>query len=428
MVGEKTTFEKIEIDTTYLIIGAMLLLGVCCTFLPLQIVAILMLGFTFLLCIKKNGVLALPVLLYYYNYFGDIAGIRTFYVCAILIVAFDIKSILKIKRDITLWLAVLVYFLYLVCVVSSIDIKAMIYSGIAIVSVLYAKKKLSTDEKTMRLFFCVFAMTAIVSYFTGLMNQNVYDSVLTLDGQVSNVIRGMGTFNDPNYMGVFYSVAVFAIVTLELFDKRLRVIIICTLYVMIATTLSMTAILGNAFFWIIYLLLTKKINLKTVIIIMIVAVVCSIIYQYGLSHRDIPYLGDLSARISDKLQNINNINSLTTGRTGHAEDHWNYYWSQNGIRMLIGGNCVNSLAIDPKIDTIAAHNEYVDLLLNVGVAGTAILILYLIKRMIQEYFNYRNNGCNRYALCVFIIKVIYAFYAATLTLFMENRFLLFYFL
>ena len=122
------------------------------------------------------------------------------------------------------------------------------------------------------------------------------------------------------------------------------------------------------------------------------------------------------------------MDSLTTGRSSHAEDHWNYYCKQNLWRMLIGGNCVNSLAIDPAIDTIAAHNEYVDLLLNVGFIGTFVLVLYLGKRLVQTYLDYRYNNNDKNALCVFMIKVVYVFYAATLTMFMENRFLLFYFL
>lgn len=325
-------------------------------------------------------------------------------------------------------MAVLVYFLYIICVVSSLNIKSMIYMGISVITILYAKKKLLSNEELLRLFFVIFGLTAVVSYFNGLFSQNIYDTVLILAGHASNVARTMGTFNDPNYMGLFYSVAVFSIISLELFDKRVRVILVCALYVMIATTLSMTAIIGNVLFWAIYLLVTKKINIKTFVTVLIVAAVCVGVYSYGLEHTNIPYLSDLSARISDKLQNAENMDSLTTGRSGHAEDHWNYYCKQNLWRMLIGGNCVNSLAIDPAIDTIAAHNEYVDLLLNVGFIGTFVLVLYLGKRLVQTYLDYRYNNNDKNALCVFMIKVVYVFYAATLTMFMENRFLLFYFL
>ena len=69
-----------------------------------------------------------------------------------------------------------------------------------------------------------------------------------------------------------------------------------------------------------------------------------------------------------------------------------------------------------------------DLLLNVGFIGTFVLVLYLGKRLVQTYLDYRYNNNDKNALCVFMIKVVYVFYAATLTMFMENRFLLFYFL
>ncbi len=428
MLDEGKVKAKSEINTDYIIMGAMLFAGACCTNIPSQITAIIVVGITCLLCLRGNGVLMLPLLLFYYNYFGDIVGIRTFYICAVLIVASDIKSVLRVNKDISLWLAVLVYFFYIVCVISSLNIKSMIYMGISVITILYTKKKLLSEGKLLRQFFMIFVLTAVVSYFNGLFSKNIYDTVLILGGHASNVARTMGTFNDPNYMGLFYSVAVFSMVSLELFDKKVRAILVCALYVMIATTLSITAIIGNILFWTIYLLVTKKINIKTLITVLLVAAVCVGLYSYGLKHTNIPYLSDLSARISDKLQNADNMNSLTTGRSGHAENHWNYYCEQNFLRMLMGGNCVNSLAIDPAIDTIVAHNEYVDLLLNVGFIGTFILVLYLGKRLVQEYFDYRYDNTNKNALCVFMIKVVYAFYAATLTMFMENRFLLFYFL
>lgn len=425
-IGKASSKSEINID--YFIIGAMLLVGACSTIVPIPIITIIVVSITILLCLRGNGVLMLPLLLFYYNYFGDIVGIRTFYICAVMIVVFDIKSVLQVNIDISLWLAIVVYFLYLICVVSSLNIKSAVYMGISIIMMLYTKKKLLENKDLMKMFFAIFGLTAVVSYFNGMFSQNIYDTVLILEGHASNVVRAMGTFNDPNYMGLFYSIAVFSMVSLELFDKKVRVFLICTLYVMIATTLSITAIIGNVIFWIIYFLLTKKINKKTFITILIVTMACIGLYLFGLQHTDIPYLSDLSARISDKIQYADNINSLTTGRSGHAEYHWNYYCQQNWLRMLIGGNCVNSLAIDPTIDTIVAHNEYVDLLLNVGFIGTFTLVLYLGKRLVQEYLDYKYDNNNKTALCIFMIKVVYAFYAATLTMFMESRFLLFYFL
>ena len=318
MLDEEKTNAKSGINISYIIIGVMLLVGACCTIVPSQITAIIVVGITCLLCLRGNGVLIIPLLLFYYNYFGDIAGIRTFYICAVLIVAFDIKSVLRVNKDISLWMAVLVYFLYIICVVYSLNIKSMIYMGISVITILYAKKKLLSNEELLRLFFVIFGLTAVVSYFNGLFSQNIYDTVLILAGHASNVARTMGTFNDPNYMGLFYSVAVFSIISLELFDKRVRVILVCALYVMIATTLSMTAIIGNVLFWAIYLLVTKKTNIKTFVTVLIVAAVCVGVYSYGLEHTNIPYLSDLSARISDKLQNAENMVSLTTGRSSHV--------------------------------------------------------------------------------------------------------------
>lgn len=426
--NENHNVFSLRLEVDLILLGALLVVGLLCSFFSPSIIAVVVTCITFVLCVRGNGVCVLPILLFYYNYFGYVAGIRTFYVCAILFIGFEIKRNLKIQKDVLLLMVLFVYSLYLLLVLSFLNIKSVIWVALAVITMLLAKKELLSDRERMKLFFKVFGLAALVSYFTGLFSENVYESVLILSGKASTVVRTMGTFNDPNYMGLFYSVAAFSIITLELFGKKLRIVIVGALYIMLATTLSMTAILGNIVFWIIYLLITKKLNLKTVLVIVAVIGISIGVYSYGITHQNVPYLGDLSARISDKLQNMDDFNSLTTGRAGHTKAHWEYYCNQNWFKILFGGNYVNSIAVDPHIDVIAAHNEYVDLLLNVGLIGTMILLGYLFRRLFQEYENYRRNRYNQQALCLFMVKVIYVFYAATLTMFMENRFLLFYFL
>lgn len=76
MLDEEKTNAKSGINISYIIIGVMLLVGACCTIVPSQITAIIVVGITCLLCLRGNGVLIIPLLLFYYNYFGDIAGIH----------------------------------------------------------------------------------------------------------------------------------------------------------------------------------------------------------------------------------------------------------------------------------------------------------------------------------------------------------------
>ena len=74
--------------------------------------------------------------------------------------------------------------------------------------------------------------------------------------------RFNATFEDPNYMGFFFTIAIFALVTLRLFDKKVRYVLIVVLYAMLITSLSVTAIVVNIAVWLFYLVIMKKLKIK----------------------------------------------------------------------------------------------------------------------------------------------------------------------
>lgn len=409
--------------------------------IPQTIQAVLLVCLLCMLFTTDCLYLVYPIVLFYYSDFGLLFGISVYRIFSILYI---FKAIINMriahnsiaanehsgKLRYNLVLVVMVFFLYNMLVMAFYNLRVSIFSMIDIISAILFAKEILADSNKFRKTFIVYSLTAIIAFFSGMIANNDTSAWQNISGTLVRITRFMATFNDPNYMGLFYSVAIFSIISLKLFSKKVRILIIAALYVMLATSLSITAIVGNVLFWIIYLAVTKKTSIKVIVPIVIVMVILGGLYQYSSSHRDIPVLGDLAYRIEDKLSNLkyNDTNALTTNRTVLAREHWNYYWSQTPIKIIIGGNKVNSLVIEfKKIPSFVAHNEYIDLLLNVGLIGTIILISFVFRRTYQSLMEYRKTK-NEKALCVFMIKVIWIYYAATLTMFLEFRFMLFYFI
>ena len=101
-----------------------------------------------------------------------------------------------------------------------------------------------------------------------------------------------------------------------------------------------------------------------------------------------------------------------------------FFLDQPLMKQFIGGTSVNLYYLDPRLNT-AAHNEYVDLLLNVGILGTLIMLLYFFTGMVKNNMRFLKTGNTRY-LFLFTLKIIWCFYAFTLTMFLDYRFVLFF--
>ncbi|MFQ9668569.1 O-antigen ligase family protein [Thomasclavelia spiroformis] len=256
-----------------------------------------------------------------------------------------------------------------------------------------------------------------------------YDELLDTGEQLLTLTRWMGTFNDPNYMGLFFSVGFFAIVTLEIFSKKIKIILAITLLAMIVSTMSTTAILGIILISFIYILLKYKISLKTIILFLTSIGVVIFVFNYGLNNPNATILNTFSQRINQKFNALetNDMKTATTNRTDLAKNHLEYFFSQNIGKQLFGGNVINAVAIEKnnQLNENLAHNEYVDLLLNIGIIGTVIVVgiwLSKLKRDLSIYFK-----CNdSLSLSMFIIRMVFLYYCFGLTIFMDIRFFLFY--
>jgi O-antigen ligase len=302
-----------------------------------------------------------------------------------------------------------------------------VYAFIDIICcVLLVSGEIKNDDNKLKVFFTVYAFVALAAYLTGTICGNELEQIERPGFEIVEYSRFMATFEDPNYMGFFYTVAVFAVFTLKLFKPLYRILIIIALNIMMLTSLSITAIIVNAVLWLVYLVVSKKMTLKALIVIVVVVFLMIAAYNYGLGAGKDSFLGNLAYRIQEKIQELkrNNIGAATTGRSDLAAYHFEIYKSQPIFKMLFGGLSSNTYYIDPILGN-AAHNEYVDLLLNIGLIGSLIMLGFFAYNLFVYYKEYL-KGKNEKYLFLIMGKLIWVLYAFTLTMFLDYRFMFFF--
>ena len=308
----------------------------------------------------------------------------------------------------------------------SLGISALLNTvTIALMVSLFMKK-----EEQLCCFFKVYIFAALLSIPAGIHQANSMVGHQVIDGVLVETSRFMGTFDDPNYFTFFCYIAIVSLLTLDIFDKRIRALLICIFQVCILSTLSITGIVCGIIIWMMYFLTTHQINLKLFLLIPIMFFCAVGLYNYGLQNQDAPIIGDLSMRIYDKILSlqIGDMVKVTTGRTSLSEVHLEYYLNQGFFKMLFGGNLANTKITQLGSIRFAAHNEYIDILLNVGIVGAA---LFFSGFLYNTYHAYKEKCLDKTkeksGNCIILMKLLWLLYAGTLTLFLEERFMLFVF-
>ena len=240
--------------------------------------------------------------------------------------------------------------------------------------------------------------------------------------------RFLATFEDPNYMGYFYTMAAFALVSLKLFRPTVRYVLLAIVYGIVITSLSMSALVVNILLWPVFLVVTRNIKLKAFVICILIIFAFLSLYRYGLNHPDVKILWQFSQRLEETIEDVlvGDISDATTGRTDLVAEHLNYYFDQPFLRMIFGGSAVNTQFITYPLQMLA-HNEYVDLLLNVGLLGTLVLVGFTFYYLLESFKIYMEEKKSE-QLCIFMIKCIWCAYCMTLTVFMDYRFMLPFFI
>ena len=410
-------------------ITVILLCALMTGYLPQKMLSFAVLAMCAVLMATGEIYLAFPVMLFYNVHFGIVMGLAVYRYFSFMLLAgtFLMFKNLKLK---TIQVAPFILFMFYCLIVIAPDaLQVAIFAVVDLLCILLLINHYLDNNSNLKRFFTVYAYTALVAYVTGRKVPRTASTDVMMGKKVVELVRNCATFEDPNYAGCFYTIAVFALVTLKIFKPAVRTVIVIALYAIMLSTMSVTAILANAVLWFLYLLITKKMNAKTGIVIVLVVAVLLGLYNYGLQNPKDPVLGMFSYRISEKITALDagNYNDVTTNRTNLSERHMEYFKGQSPFRMLVGFNAASLLKTDLDGFRVAAHNEYVDLLLNVGMIGAIIWIGIILRQVFTAFSKYTATKNELFVFFV-IVKCTWLIYAATLTMFGDYRFSFLFFL
>ncbi len=405
---------------------AIIALAVCSLlsgFLPYNTaLALAVTAISFVLVWKDELYLVFPFIIFYNDWYGTVLGMSTQRIFTFLMIAlFFVRK--SNSRSVALkYLAPLaVYFLYCLFVMTGYSIPSAIFSFVDVIcSIILVSVFLSKDPFHLKRFFTAYAIASLCAIITGITHGQ-----LMVYGILS---RFLATFEDPNYMGFFYTIAVFAVISLKLFKPWVRAILSVVFYAAIFASASLSAIFVNVVLWLLYITLTQRMRPAALILCLGALALCMGLYSYGIAHPDGNIIGQVSGRIQTMLTSFKSgdLTNATTGRTRYAAEHWQYFLDQPLLRKLFGGTAVNTSVIDSAFEA-GAHNEYIDMLLNVGIIGAAVLLWFVLKST-WSYLRAFIHTKNDHYCCLLMMKSIWLLYALTLTVFMDDRFMLLFFL
>jgi len=215
--------------------------------------------------------LAYPVMIFYGSFCGTLFGISISRIYTLLILFNAIIRISSKTRFKLKYLPpIVIFLLYSIVVMMPINFATTAFIMLDILGCFIVVSRLhSATKEDIPSFFRIYVIVCVCSFFSGIVNNNFI-------GDEYHVTRFLATFEDPNYMGFFFTLAVFATITLKLFDKRIRYLVVVALYAMILTSLSITAIVINVLMWLFYLVIMKKMKWWSAIVIVLVIALLSV--------------------------------------------------------------------------------------------------------------------------------------------------------
>lgn len=412
---------------------ALLIISLFAGVLPKSVIAISGVILCLLLTLNDNLYLAMPIMIFYYYClpFGVLFGISVYRWYTFIYIFYTIyKRFKKTGKIIGVIkynkiIPILIYYFFCVFAIAFSDLRRGIFAFLDVIVILIFIEDELSDNNRLKKFFAVWAVTSIFSYFTGMMLNNTENYLELINNSYLSITRNNATFEDPNYMGFFYTITAFSVIILKPFKKIPNIILVVTIYVMLFSSLSMSAIIINVIIWIIYFLLSKNKKIWKFLIALAICALLVILYNQALQNGDPSRIFvQLALRIHEKINSLfaGNTVAFTTNRSSLAGAHLELFLQQPLWRKLIGLNPSIPL-LKNEMFTNVAHNEYIDWLHNIGIIGTVLMLIYLVLSVHRTYKNYKEEQ-TKINFFVLMLKFIWVLYSFTLTVFMDPRFMI----
>lgn len=337
--------------------------------------------------------------------------------CAFLLVSVLQEKKMKIRLSQGIAGVILIITLFTLYLHDIANMKQIFYT----LTFVIASSQCISDDKE-ELFFKSIAITVfLISLHTCITGGvefyelNEYSTAFLRKG-----LLGVG-IGDSNMSSLLLNIGI----ACTLFDKDFRwyvkTIMVIAAMSALAVTLSTSGILGLALVIVCYLLGKKGSMPRKIWNILIVVLAALIIITVYMSLPEASHNPTIDAYIDRMVQKIDILKlgdfaEFTTNRSTIADVKLDYFWNEQGLSgLLLGGN---SLYVGDGYSV--PHNTYIDLLLQIGLIGTATALIYIIH-------SFHISWENRHEKPLYVVlKMVFLYYYLNLSLYQGSLFSLSY--
>lgn len=266
-----------------------------------------------------------------------------------------------------------------------------IFAGIA------AFEETNTDEIT-NVYIPAFVEGVILSILYGAVTRLKSGGIINILVNTSIVNRNEGASGDPNYYGLYISLAVAMLIFLMIIKNRYSIIYFlgsCLLLVMgLSSSSRMFFII--AIFLVVILCIILFINVfnrkifTTLVILSILGIGLYFVQDIFIDNIDYVF-----SRL-----NTSDVSELTNGRSDLIQLYVSYI-NENIFRMFFGIG-IAQYNIRSGIGAYA-HNMYLELYVTVGIIGIIILIFFIMGKIVKAQF-YRKKICQFIPIFIVLIS------------------------
>ena len=276
----------------------------------------------------------------------------------------------------------------------------------------FAGNKMQCEQFWEKSLFFIFISTTIGIIY-GFRADTGYERWITGMGYVSQLYGTLGTSRFGLYLVVSLLYPLYYV-----HNKVLKIILSAFLIVAVFETVSMTALLLLIFSLVFYILTIGEFSVKKLVVLLVPVFVVASVIGFWDQIGSIDVVKPIHTRINlitAELQ-TGDIDAASSGRSSLSDVYVDNFESLNGFNKIFG-----SARLSAEEGMMYSHNSYLDMLNYCGILGAILFVILQLQRI----WTYFQLPVKRQAI---LVKLLFIFAAASVSIFSAQYWLMFFFM
>ena len=291
--------------------------------------------------------------------------------------------------------------------VGFIDFRSLLFSMIYVLAILAHPKNEDAMASFLRGVAIVVGLIALHACLTGGVEFIEYEDHVLVQRRG---ILGVG-IGDPNFSCFLLNIGLVCTWCDKKIKKIWKLLLTAVMLGAMAITVSISGLLALILIIVLFFLLGKKKGKGVTALLLLFLVVALLLSIYISTPEElhITAIDNYISRVTEKLTALRqgDMNAVTTDRSSLYSDYLAYIFNQPILRFFFGGN---KLVL---INQMASHNAYVDVWLQAGLFGFAIVVGWILYKS-KAAFTLPNTDDTKRS--VLLLKALSLFVSFTLSI------------